>query len=236
MSCAPFTCCSIEAATDCETTSALAPGRLVVTVTCGGTTCGYCAIGSPSAASAPTRIMSSAMTVEKTGRSMKKLSTLSSSPASSRWASPACRDGSCRCPPRQCVRRAARPLATTQSLPTRWLATICRASTLSLGADDVHRLGALQLLHRLLRNADRVRAVELGNDDPHEQARPQQALGIGQRDAHLQRAAPLVERGVDEVEPPDRRVLGAVGEPDAEARRPIAAGTSTSAAAAPVLR
>src|SRR4029077_19701133 len=74
MSCAPLTCCSMEAATDCDTTSALAPGKLVVTVTWGGTTCGYCAIGRLTAASAPTRIMISAMTVEKTGRSMKKLS------------------------------------------------------------------------------------------------------------------------------------------------------------------
>src|SRR2546426_5687230 len=74
MSWEPLTCCSMEAATDCDTTSALAPGKLVVTVTWGGTTCGYCEIGRPTAASAPTRIMSSAMTVEKTGRSMKKLS------------------------------------------------------------------------------------------------------------------------------------------------------------------
>ena len=73
MSCEPLTCCSMGAATDCATTSALAPGKLVVTVTCGGTTCGYCAIGSSTAASTPTRIMMSAMTVEKTGRSMKKL-------------------------------------------------------------------------------------------------------------------------------------------------------------------
>src|SRR5437762_9312724 len=73
MSCEPLTCCSMEAATDCDTTSALAPGKLVVTVTCGGTTCGYCAIGRFTAASPPTKIMTSAMTVEKTGRSMKKL-------------------------------------------------------------------------------------------------------------------------------------------------------------------
>src|SRR6185369_14279110 len=74
MSCAPFTCCSIGAATDCATTSAFAPGKLVDTVTCGGTTWGYCAIGKSSADRTPTRIMTSAMTVEKTGRSMKKLS------------------------------------------------------------------------------------------------------------------------------------------------------------------
>jgi len=74
MSCAPFTCCSIDAATDCDTTFALAPGKTAFTVTWGGTTCGYWAIGRPTAARAPTRIMSSAMTVEKTGRSIKKLS------------------------------------------------------------------------------------------------------------------------------------------------------------------
>src|SRR5258706_13399536 len=74
MSCAPLTCCSIDAATDCDTTSALAPGKTALTVTWGGTTCGYCAIGSPTPASTPTRIMSSAMTVHQTGRSMTKLS------------------------------------------------------------------------------------------------------------------------------------------------------------------
>jgi len=71
MSCEPLTCCSMGAATDCATTSALAPAKLVLTVTCGGTTCGYWAIGRLRAASAPTTIMTSAMTVEKTGRSMK---------------------------------------------------------------------------------------------------------------------------------------------------------------------
>src|SRR5260221_8198900 len=74
MSCAPFTCCSIDAATDCDTTFALAPGKTAFTVTWGGTTCGYWAIGRPTAARAPTRIISSAMTEEKTGRSIKKLS------------------------------------------------------------------------------------------------------------------------------------------------------------------
>jgi hypothetical protein len=33
MSCEPLTCCSIGAATDCATTSAFAPAKLVVTVT-----------------------------------------------------------------------------------------------------------------------------------------------------------------------------------------------------------
>src|SRR5438094_9113394 len=70
---APFTCCSIGAAIDCDTTSALAPGKLVCTCTCGGTICGYCAMGSPKPASAPPSSTISEMTVEKIGRSMKKL-------------------------------------------------------------------------------------------------------------------------------------------------------------------
>src|SRR5208282_2481582 len=76
MSWEPLTCCSMGAATDCATTSALAPGKVVDTVTWGGTTWGYWAIGRPRIESAPIRIMTSAMTVEKTGRSMKKLNTV----------------------------------------------------------------------------------------------------------------------------------------------------------------
>src|SRR6267154_3738303 len=73
---APLTCCSIGAATDSATTCALAPGKLVVTWTCGGTICGYCAIGRLNPASAPASRITSEMTVEKTGRSMKKFSTV----------------------------------------------------------------------------------------------------------------------------------------------------------------
>src|SRR5713101_44229 len=68
----PFTCCSIGAAMDSLTTLALAPGNEVDTSTCGGTICGYCAIGRPNAATAPASVMMSEMTVEKMGRSMKK--------------------------------------------------------------------------------------------------------------------------------------------------------------------
>src|SRR5208283_6011943 len=76
MSCEPFTCCSMGAATDCATTSALAPGKDVDTVTWGGTTWGNWAMGRPRMESPPIRIMISAITVEKTGRSMKKLNTV----------------------------------------------------------------------------------------------------------------------------------------------------------------
>src|SRR5208282_2248864 len=73
---APLICCSSGAAIDCETTSAFAPGKVAETCTCGGTICGYCEIGSSNAATAPAKVMISEMTVEKTGRSMKKLNML----------------------------------------------------------------------------------------------------------------------------------------------------------------
>src|ERR1700730_12316024 len=73
---APLTCCSIGAATDSATTRALAPGKLVETCTCGGTICGYCATGRLNPASAPASRITSEMTVEKIGRSMKKFSTV----------------------------------------------------------------------------------------------------------------------------------------------------------------
>src|ERR1700674_868353 len=79
---APFTCCSIGEAMDCVTTSALAPGNEVKTCTWGGTICGYCEIGRPNAARAPARVMISEITVEKIGRSIKKLNILA--PASGR--------------------------------------------------------------------------------------------------------------------------------------------------------
>src|SRR5437868_7428082 len=73
---APLICCSIGAAMDCVTTFAFAPGNVVATCTCGGTICGYCDTGSPVHASAPASVMMSDRTVEKIGRSMKKLNML----------------------------------------------------------------------------------------------------------------------------------------------------------------
>src|ERR1700719_3608561 len=77
---APLTCCSIGAATDSATTCELAPGKLVATCTCGGTICGYCAIGRLNPASAPASRITSDRTVEKIGRSMKKFSTVGQPP------------------------------------------------------------------------------------------------------------------------------------------------------------
>src|SRR5258706_20231 len=134
MSCAPLTCCSMDAATDSETTLAWAPGKVAFPVPWGGTTCGYCAIGRPNAASAPDRIMSSAMTVESTGRSMKKLSIaayfadlLAETNATGRTGAPG---RSLPMPSTTTRSPAARPLATTHSLPRRWLVMICPDSTL----------------------------------------------------------------------------------------------------------
>src|SRR5882724_10965667 len=210
MSCAPFTCCSIDAATDCDTTSALAPGKTAFTVTWGGTTCGYWAIGRLTAARAPTRIMSSAMTVEKTGRSIKKLSMV-------------CASSLGRCDHRLHLRAGTKladafhhhPVSRGQAACDHPVAADAIAGNdlprlhLVACGDHVHRLRSLQLLHRLLRDADCVGTFERSDANSDEQARPQKAIGIGHRDAHLQRSALLVDRGVDEIEPPGQRVVGA---------------------------
>src|SRR5438034_5737876 len=254
MSWAPLTCCSMEAATDCDTTSALAPGKLVVTVTWGGTTCGYCAIGRLTAASVPTRIMTSAMTVEKTGRSMKKLnmtrpwmiySTCSASRIDGRktpgsaflfW----CRRRRARtgmavdeCSHDRLHLRAGSKLADPldhDSIAGVEAAVddpvVSEAVTgndlpglrLVAGADHEYGLQSLELLDRLLRNAERARVFECGDDDAHEQSRAQDAIGIGHGDPHLQRSALLVDRGVDEIEFSGKGVVGAIGKPDVKRR------------------
>src|SRR6185503_7113677 len=68
----PFTSCSIGAATVSATTFALAPGYVAVICTVGGTTSGYCAIGSPFSATRPMMTMTIDSTVANTGRSTKK--------------------------------------------------------------------------------------------------------------------------------------------------------------------
>src|SRR6266851_2653709 len=82
------------------------------------------------------------------------------------------------------------------------------------GGDHVNGLQSLELLNGLLRNADRARIFECSDDDTHEQAWAQDAIGIGYRDAHLQRPALLIDCRVDEVELPWERIVAAVGKPD----------------------
>src|SRR5262249_61085942 len=68
----PLTCVSIGSATVAIAVLALAPGYLVVTEIVGGTTLGYCEIGSRTSETRPIRTKTSASTLERTGRSMKK--------------------------------------------------------------------------------------------------------------------------------------------------------------------
>src|SRR5712691_5279187 len=219
MSCAPLTCCSIDAATDCDTTSALAPGKTAFTVTWGGATCGYWAIGRPTAAKAPTRTMSSAMTVENTGRSIKKLSM-------------ACALNLGRCDDRFHRRPWTKlakslhhyPISGGQAARDHPVVadTVAGDDLSRLGfvarCDHVHRLQSLQFLHRLLRDADRAGTFERSDADPYEQARPQEAIGIGHRDTHLQRSALLIHRGIDEAETTGKRVVRSVRQPDVKWR------------------
>src|ERR1700749_5213042 len=71
MSSTPLTCCSIGSATVSITVLALAPGYRVVTCTVGGTTSGYCATARLNSATPPISTIRIAMTLERTGRSMK---------------------------------------------------------------------------------------------------------------------------------------------------------------------
>src|SRR6266853_3648644 len=75
----PTTCCSIGAATVSATTWALAPGYLAVTWTVGGVISGYSATGRRAAAMAPSRMMTMEITQARTGRSMKKRASMSTS-------------------------------------------------------------------------------------------------------------------------------------------------------------
>src|SRR5438132_14276905 len=68
----PFTSCSMGAATVSATTFALAPGYVAEMFTVGGTTSGYCAIGSVCRATRPMITMTIDRTVAKIGRSTKK--------------------------------------------------------------------------------------------------------------------------------------------------------------------
>src|SRR5258708_10335106 len=219
MSCAPFTCCSIDAATDCETTSAFAPGKTAFTVTWGGTTCGYCAIGRLRPANAPTRIMRRAITVEKTGRSMKKLSMA----RALRLRGHEDRLYSCAGPnladPLHHDPVSGRESARDHPVGAEKMArdNLPRLDLVA-GADHIHRLRPLQLLHGLLRNANRALTIERRHDDAHEQARAQEAIGIGHGHAHLQRSTLRVDRGVDEIEAAGHLVVAAVREPDVKRR------------------
>src|SRR5208283_2689213 len=68
----PLTSCSIGVATVSATTLALAPGYAAVTEMVGGVTSGYCATGSRTRATRPTRTITTERTVAKIGRSTKK--------------------------------------------------------------------------------------------------------------------------------------------------------------------
>src|ERR1700720_1190799 len=69
---APLICCSRGTVTAVSTVWALAPTYTLVTETCGGARVGNCAIGKVGITAEPARIISSAQTVAKTGRFMKK--------------------------------------------------------------------------------------------------------------------------------------------------------------------
>ena len=71
MSCTPLICSSSGFVTADSTVCASAPMYVLVTTTCGGAICGYCAIGSVGMETRPTRKMSAEMTPARIGRLTK---------------------------------------------------------------------------------------------------------------------------------------------------------------------
>ena len=90
---------------------------------------------------------------------------------------------------------------------------------LAFRIDDVDRALALQFLHCLLRDADRVEFLQRREDHAHELACAQQPFGIGHLHAHLQRAAFRVHRRIDEIQLAAGLVFAAIGELQAERRQ-----------------
>ena len=59
------------------TSAALAPGQLALTLMTGGVICGYCSTGISFSETAPTKVISSAITIAKRGRRIKNVSIAS---------------------------------------------------------------------------------------------------------------------------------------------------------------
>src|SRR5688572_15443949 len=72
----PLISCSSGVATEASTSVALAPMKVVVTCTIGGTTSGYCAIGRPCIATPPSSTVMIDNTIATIGRSTKKRAML----------------------------------------------------------------------------------------------------------------------------------------------------------------
>src|SRR5512138_1154310 len=76
----PFTFCSRGVATDASTSVALAPTKVVVIWTIGGTISGYWAIGRPDMATRPRRTVTMEITIATIGRLTKKRAMLARLP------------------------------------------------------------------------------------------------------------------------------------------------------------
>src|SRR5687768_7290661 len=81
----PLISCSSGVATEASTSVALAPMKVVVTCTIGGTTSGYCAIGRPCIATPPSSTVMIDRTMATIGRSTKKRAMLSRLRSGGRW-------------------------------------------------------------------------------------------------------------------------------------------------------
>src|SRR5438105_7495599 len=218
---------SIGAATVCSITSAEAPGYTACTVTTGGAMSGYCAIGRLRIAARPASTIKIDSTAAKIGRSMKKRENMGRLFLRLWFLRLGRRlagrigigvgDAHRRARPQAHQSLGDHAIAGLHALvdhpgvtgPVTDLdrARLCRAVFI----DDVDELALRALEHRALRNGERIRARRAAQDDAHEFARPQLALGIGQLGTRLASAGGGGDAHVGEVELAGALVHRAVG-------------------------
>ena len=117
------------------------------------------------------------------------------------------------CRPSTTIRSAgSRPSEMTQSLPTRLAGLMARILRDAVGAHHEDVVGPLELLHRPLRDHDRVLAGGDRKPHPAELSGPEEPAGIGKRGLHGQRAGLGTDSPSDYRDPALLRVDRSVGE------------------------
>ena len=213
----PLIFCSSGVATEASTSVALAPMKVVVTWTIGGTISGYCAIGRPCIATRPSITMMIDITIATMGRLTKKRAMATSPRQRLRFAARlGCarfrglgrrrlgHDGHAVLNPLQAFRHdALTRLDAFLDHPQRAdaLADLHGAKRdLVARIDHGHAVDALQFLDGSLRNQQRARIRVEQQPGPAVLAGPQQTIRVGKRELHAQRAGGGIDGAFDQVD------------------------------------